>query len=91
MKKLYVDVKYTIWKRYYYNEKANLQEIIDCIKENDADYGVDEAEGYDYSEELFDTTTFVEPEDNDNQPTIEIFENDNPNILWDNVNKYNKN
>ena len=93
----YLDYKHTSWSRLYFKEDTDMSKIIDKLEQgylpselcNDPDLGFDEFE------QLGDTEEYITPEENDNQPTIEIYENVKntefwQECIWDNVNKFNQ-
>lgn len=71
----YIDRKVTIWIREQHtieaeNEEAAKKEMIESFHNNMC------YESFDEQEWLYDTETFMEPGDNDGQPTAEVFYND---------------
>lgn len=76
---LYRDKKFTNWYRQYYKIEANtLKEAVDKIinEESQCTYDTD-----------LDCIEDLEPYDNSDYPTVEIYSEDDK-ILWDNVDKY---
>ena len=72
----YIDRKITIWVREQHtieaeNEEAAKKEMIQSFHDNMC------SESFDEQEHLYETETFMEPSDNDGQPTAELFYNDN--------------
>jgi len=72
----YIDVKQTIWRRYYIPEEIDNQsdiiKLIDSLEYQDLD-----------SELMFDTEEEMTPIDNDNQSTIEVYDY-NGSMIWSN-------
>jgi hypothetical protein len=79
----YIDEKVTIWNRLKFTiqaetlEEAKQKAIFLTAKERD------EIEIYD-SELLFDTMSEIDLEDNDNNSTIELYSEENDELLYDN-------
>lgn len=71
--KNYIDVKITVWNRFHFAEQANMTGLVDLIKENGLDEVIDDKLGFTESEILFDTEERLNPSDNDNQATIEVY------------------
>lgn len=70
----YIDRKVTIWVREQHtieaeNEEAAKKEMIEAFKDNMC------SESFNEQEHLYDTETLMETEDNDGQPTAELFYN----------------
>ena len=82
--KNYVDVKFTIWDRYYIDNSVNMRELMEKISKGEIlpQNGIDESEGFIEGEMLFETMEFLPPNENNNQSTIEVYENDN--LIWNN-------
>ena len=72
--KNYVDVKVTVWNRLHFAEEANMPGLVDLINEKGLDEVIDDKLGFLESETLFDTEEKISPTENDNQATIEVFE-----------------
>ena len=77
----YVDYKVEIWRRAFFSRNADMKKVAEIAKENlesifDEDLGFIE-DGY-----MFETEYFVPPEENDNQSTIEVYEEDKE--IWNN-------
>lgn len=72
---MYIDFKKTIWERVYLPDEMTVNEIKLLMDENSAavlnNILIDE-KGCNF-ENIYDSEEFIEPEDNDNQPTIEVF------------------
>lgn len=91
----YVDYKYTTWGRLYFKEDADMSKIIDKLEQGYLPSELcDEPKlGFDEFEQIEDTEEYITPQENDNQPTIEVYtqlkgtENWQE-CIWDNVNKF---
>ena len=85
---MHLDEKVTIWGRYHLPQNTDLEKL----KQNLAS-GMDieealtdvipEHEDYTY-EYLLDTSEALFPEENDNQPTIELWDETGPDVIWSN-------
>lgn len=80
--KNYIDVKVTVWKRYYFDEASYMHGIVDLIKEDGLDEVLDEQLGLLESENLSDTEKRLNAAENDMQATIEVYEDDKK--IWSN-------
>ena len=80
--KNYVDIKITVWQRLHFAEEAYMKGIADIIKEDGLDEVIDEKIGFVQSETLFDTKARLEPSNNDNEATIEVYEDGKE--IWNN-------
>lgn len=80
----FIDVKYTQWTRYYFEQEADLSRIIDELKKTDdiRDVWYDEFKMA-CVEELVDTAEYITPQEN-NAATIEVFEGED--MIWNNYN-----
>lgn len=82
----YVDVKITTWQRLHFNDDANMQDLIQKLKENtffpfDLCY---ESE-FEELEYLSETDEYLYPDENNNQPTVEVYEgNEFQECIWTN-------
>lgn len=74
---LCVDRKYTIWEREYYTIEAEseTEALEKCLKPD--------AECND-SEYMYDTADYMTPKDNDNYPTLEVFNDDTDERIFSN-------
>lgn len=93
--KKYVDYKYTSWGRIYFKEDADISKIIDRLEKGylPSELCDDPKLGFDEFEQIDDTEEYITPKENDNQPTIEVYQNvkETENwqeCVWDNVNKH---
>ena len=90
----YLDYKYTNWGRIYFKDNANMSKIIEKLEKGylPAELCDDPELGFDEFEQIDDTEEYITPFENDNQPTIEIYQNVKgteswQECIWDNVNK----
>lgn len=83
--KNYIKVKITVWHKLHYAEQANMPGLADIIKDNGLDDVIDDKLGFLQSEILFDTETTLQPADNDNHATIEVYEDGKK--IWTNETK----
>ena len=81
----YIDVKVTVWNRLHFADKSNMAGLADIIMENGLDDAIDDKLGFLESETLYDTEEKLNPEQNDQQPTIEVYANKE--MVWDNTKK----
>ena len=77
----YVDYKIEVWRRAFFTEDANMKKISEIAKEN-LESIFDENLGFIEDDYIFETEYFVSPEENDNQSTIEVYEEDKE--IWNN-------
>lgn len=90
----YIDYKIFSWNRLYFKEGTDMFKIIDKLEQGylPAELCDDPELGFDEFEQIDDTEEYIAPSENDNQPTIEIYQNvkgtENwQECIWDNVNK----
>jgi hypothetical protein len=82
----YVDVKITVWERYHFNETSQLNKVIEELeKTSDIDDILDPNLGYSHMELISDTRESLSVEDNQDNPTIEVYMDDS--VIWDNKDK----
>lgn len=93
----YLDYKYTNWGRIYFKDNANMSKIIEKLEKGylPSELCDDPELGFDEFEQIDDTEEYITPSENDNQPTIEIYQNVKgteswQECIWDNVNKFNQ-
>ena len=78
---LYEDVLSRTWNRYYYEVEADtLEEAIEKVKDGEVDC-------YD-SEQLYESTDDLAPEENNGSATREIYHEDE--VVWDNAKLVNR-
>ena len=81
----YIDVKVTVWNRLHFADASNMAGLADIISENGLDDAIDDKLGFLESETLCETEQQLSPEQNEQQPTIEVYANKE--IIWDNTKK----
>lgn len=83
--KFYQDRKVTSWERDYFSVKANSYEEAEAIVRSwnceDVSNIIDNRLCYEEWQALTDTSEFMLPEENDGNPTIEIFNQDGESIM----------
>ena len=77
----YVDYKVEIWRRAVFSENADMKKVSEVAKENLEDI-FDEDLGFIEDVYISETEYYVSPEENDNQSTIEVYEEDKE--IWNN-------
>ena len=77
----YVDYKVEIWRRAFFSENADMKKVSEVAKENLEDI-FDEDLGFIEDVYISETEYYVSPEENDNQSTIEVYEEDKE--IWNN-------
>jgi hypothetical protein len=83
----YLDYKATIWFRIPIDSKEDLEIVKNKLKngETPADlYNTEELQ-LGQCEPLYDTEEFILPVENDKQSTIEIYNNTNGKLNWNNI------
>ena len=84
---VYVDIKQTMWRRFYIDEEAPELKSLDVVTENEIMQHIND---YCYdSETLYETIEDMTADENYGEPTVELYDDDN-NLLWNNVNGENK-
>lgn len=87
----YLDYKHTSWSRLYFKENTDMSKIIDRLEEGYLPSELCDLEEFDEFEPLSDIEEYITPSENNNQPTIEIYESIKDTehwqeCIWDNVN-----
>lgn len=77
-----IDYKTTIWQRATFKDEESLNKAVDILTTQGIDSIFDSEIGFIENEILFDTSEYLEPSDNYDQATIEVF-NDNT-VIWSN-------
>lgn len=96
MSSKYIDVKLTTWGRYHFNSDADLKSFAEDFEKGylPSEICPDNERGFVEYENLYETEEWITPQENDNQPTIEMYEPNEENtfqeVIWDNVNKFNQ-
>jgi len=82
----YLDQKITVWQRVYFNSEEEMNEAIKKIEEGN-DYNInDVCNDFELCQDnLFETETILNPEDNNGFSTIEVYKNDE--LIYENGNK----
>lgn len=78
----YVDVKVTVWERFYYQKGSDVNKIVEVAKDDVSLLSEDDI-GFSETEFMLDTVEFMLPVENMNQSTIEVYD-DNGDLFWDN-------
>ena len=80
-----VDYKVTIWDRLYFNDDANVDNIIELLKngEDPRNLTTDEYK-FSHCEFIDGSSELISPEENDNQSTIEVIDLTTYKGLWTN-------
>lgn len=77
----YIDYKVEIWCRAFFTDIADMQKVSEIAKEN-LESIFDEDLGFIEVDYIFETENYLSPEENDNQSTIEVYEEDKE--IWSN-------
>ena len=77
----YIDYKVEIWCRAFFTDIADMQKVTEIAKEN-LESIFDEDLGFIENISLLETEYYLSPEENDNQSTIEVYEEDKE--IWNN-------
>jgi hypothetical protein len=81
----YVDVKVSVTNRLFFKGKAEMDEIIEKLKNGYLPSELTEHETFDSFEYQFETETCLSPSENNYFPTIEVFDDVTPNkLIWSN-------
>lgn len=87
----YIDTKVTIWGRIRLKDDADMNKLIEMLKKNNSINSIcDESLGFSEYEILYDTEEEITPEENNGDPTIEVFDDAISSVepLWTNqINK----
>lgn len=87
----YIDTKVTIWGRIHLKDDADMNKLIEMLKKNNSINSIcDESLGFSEYEILYDTEEEITPEENNGDPTIEVFDDAISSVepLWTNqINK----
>lgn len=71
----YIDTKVTIWGRIHLKDDADMNKLIEMLKKNNSINSIcDESLGFSEYEILYDTEEEITPEENNGDPTIEVFD-----------------
>jgi len=72
MNKNYVDIKSTVWQRHHFKDDADMNKIVELIKQ-DPEMIFDEEIGFLETETLYETQTEMDLSMNDEFSTIEVY------------------
>lgn len=78
-----ITYKSTIWQDLYFADTANIDEIINLIKEEDVHSVINGEFGFIESMPLHETEMLLSPEENNGESTVEIYDNSNK-LIWEN-------
>ena len=82
----FVDVKVTIWQRLHFKENADMDRVVEILKATgDTDFIADDDLGFRYMQTLDETEDSMTVEENDGNPTVEVYRDGND--LWNNAQK----
>lgn len=79
---IYIDYKIIIWQRMEFDDNANIKELIQTIKDLDVNACAIEALGFQNNMTLYDTEELINPHENGDYATIEIYQDDI--CVWNN-------
>lgn len=80
--KNYIKVKVTVWYRLRFDGLANMKGLAELVQESGLDEVIDEKLGFIDSQILHETQIRLTPGQNDNKPTILVYEDGKE--LWNN-------
>jgi hypothetical protein len=81
----YIDVKITTWQRLHFNDDANMQDLIQKLKENTFPFDLCYESEFEELEYLSEADEYLYPNENNNQPTVEVYEgNEFQECIWTN-------
>ena len=85
----YLDYKHSTWSRLYFKEGTDISKIIEKLEKGylPTELCDDPELGFDEFEQIDDTEEYITPKENNNEPTIEVYENSNNECIWNNKNK----
>lgn len=69
----YLDYKVTCWKRVKITQDSNIDKIIEDLKKNDPYDALERNDAVIEDSFLYETETYIHPVDNDDQSTVEIY------------------
>ena len=83
---MHIDYKYTTWGRLYFKDESKKDEIIKKLEEGclPSELYDDTSLGFNWFEPLGDTAEYISPNENDGSSTIELFESESYDVIWDN-------
>lgn len=77
----HVDYKVTTWYKASFDDKVDMQEVIEVIKKEGIGNIMD-MEGLHDNEEIYEVEEFMSVEENEGFSTVEVYDNDK--LIWDN-------
>lgn len=82
----YIDVKVTTWQRLHFKEDVDMQKLIQMLKEDTFPFDLCEDElGFEELEHLSECDEYIQPNENNNQSTVEVYEgNGYQKCIWNN-------
>lgn len=90
----YLDFKHTTWSRLYFSDDANVEKIINKLEKGflPSELCDDPELKFVSSETLYDTEEYITPQENQGNPTIELYTNTEnqeswQEEIWNNVEK----
>ena len=83
---MYIDIKTSIWKRITLNEDITKEQIIDILKKEGIDGLYNREDIYLYWDTLYETEELMPPIND--EATIELYDTNSDELLWDNLNEY---
>ena len=84
---MFVDIKVNIWKRVHFDDNiTDINSIIEALKNEEIEDIFDPDKGFKEVEFLYDTENIIPIEENNGQPTIEVYSEIDGEIVWQNIN-----
>jgi hypothetical protein len=83
-----LDVKHTIWQRIEFDTKEQMLDVQERLKSGELTTGldvIDHLAGDCEIEYLYDTLEEMYPEENQGNPTIEIMNDEQGEVIWKNI------
>lgn len=69
----YIDIKVTVWNRLFFTDKTDMKNIAGIIAQDDLSEIISDEYGFIRNETLYETDEYLTPEQNGQQPTIEVY------------------
>lgn len=81
---IYLDFKHTTWSRLYFSDDADVEKIIDKLEKGFLPSELcDEPElKFENLERLYDTEEYITPQENQGNPTIELYSSNGNQENW---------
>ena len=84
---MFVDIKVNIWKLVHFDDNTtDINSIIEALKNEEIEDIFDPDKGFKEVEFLYDTENIIPIEENNGQPTIEVYSEIDGEIVWQNIN-----